>query len=87
MIHTIRPADLRMVCDVPEAITQDPLYGMLVADGSIRAPETREALKQLENDPEQKPVKAEEKTDDSAAPAEAAPADKTSGRKNAANKA
>ena len=84
-IHTIRPVDLKQICEVPDAIAQDPLYAMLVEDGSIRAPETREVLRQLENDPVQKPVKAEEKPD--AAPAEApaegtaAPAEKTAGRK------
>ena len=84
-IHTIRPADLKQICEVPDAIAQDPLYAMLVEDGSIRAPETREVLRQLENDPVQKPVKTEEtdsaKAAESSADGAAAPAEKTAGRK------
>ena len=85
VLHTIRPADLKMICEVPESITQDPLYDLLTADGSIRAPETREVLRQLENNPVQKPVKAEEtdsaKAAEASADGAAAPAEKTAGRK------
>ena len=54
VLHTIRPADLKMICEVPDSITQDPLYDLLAADGSIRAPETREVRRQLENDLERR---------------------------------
>ena len=55
VLHTIQPADLRGVTEVPDSIRQDPLFDMLVRDGSLRVPETKEELKQLENDPEAKP--------------------------------
>ena len=86
VIHTIRPEDLRIVTEAPEAIRQDPLFDMMVRDGSLRVPETKAELKKLENDPEPKaPVtKAQESAEDNSS---AAPADeKKSGRKSAENK-
>ena len=86
VIHRIRPADLRVATEAPEAIRQDPLFDMMVRDGSLRVPETKAELKKLENDPEPKaPVtKAQElaEANSSAAPAD----DKKSGRKSAENK-
>jgi len=81
VIHTIRPADLRVFSEVPEAIRQDPLFDMMLRDGSLQIAETKKDQKRLENDPKPKaPVKkaptmkaqepAEEKG--SAAPIEAA---------------
>ena len=54
VIHTIRPADLRLVSEAPEAIRQDPLFDMMVRDGSLQVPETKAEVKKLENDPVQK---------------------------------
>ena len=42
---------LRTMQDVPEAIKQDLLFDMLVADGSIKTPETVAQRKLLEQDP------------------------------------
>ena len=42
---------LRIMVDVPEAIKQDLLFDMLVADGSIKTPETAAQRKLLEQDP------------------------------------
>ena len=52
VIYRIRPED-RLVYkdDVPEAIRDDLLFRMLVADGSIEVIETVEQRKKLENDP------------------------------------
>jgi len=52
VIHMIRPADLRITTEMPDAIRQDPLFGMMVKDGTLRATETKSELKKLENDPE-----------------------------------
>lgn len=54
VIHTIRPEDLRIVTEAPEAIRQDPLFDMMVRDGSLRVPVTKAEVKKLENDPEPK---------------------------------
>ena len=43
MLHTMQ--------DVPEAIRQDRLFDLLVADGSIKTPETVAQRKLLEQDP------------------------------------
>ena len=50
-IYSIRPNQLMTIVTVPDAIRQDPLYDLLVADQSIRVPENGEELKRLENDP------------------------------------
>lgn len=42
---------LRTMQDVPEAIRQDLLFDMLVADGSIKTPETAAQRKLLEQEP------------------------------------
>lgn len=54
VIHRIRLADLRVATEAPEAIRQDPLFDMMVRDGSLRVPETKAEVKKLENDPEPK---------------------------------
>ena len=59
VLFRIRPADLRVTIEAPESIIQDPLFSMMVADGSLRVPETRDVLRQLENDPDAKPAKTE----------------------------
>ena len=61
VIHRIRANELRNITPVPDAIKQDPLYALLVEDGSLKAPESKLDLKALENDPNaklEKPVKA-----------------------------
>ncbi len=40
-----------MVSNVPEAVKQDVLFNMLVADGSIKVPENEGQKKALEQDP------------------------------------
>ena len=51
-IYRITPAD-RLVYkdDAPEAIREDPIFQMLLADGSIEVIETVEQRKKLESDP------------------------------------
>ncbi len=80
VLFAVTPADLlKPLTDVPESIRQDPLFGMLVADGSLDVVEKKEDLKRLENDPDKKP----EKTGTAGtAPAEAKASDgKTAGKK------
>ena len=52
VVHTIHPEDLKVYQDVPDAVQEDPLFRMLLADGSILLPpkDTKER-KNLENDP------------------------------------
>ena len=78
-IYSIRPNQLMTIVEVPDAIRQDPLYDLLVADQSIRVPENGEELKRLENDPWAK--SAAERV-----PAENDPAAKTSNKKEKAEK-
>ena len=61
VICRIHAHELRTITEVPEAIKQDPLYALMVEEGSLKAPESRLDLRALENDPEaklEKPVKA-----------------------------
>ena len=80
---------LRTMQDVPEAIKQDLLFDMLVADGSIKTPETVAQRKLLEQDPmigmtaegksekTEKPAKpAKTETKAEVKPAEVKPSDK-----------
>ena len=80
VLFAIRPADRMSFIEAPESIRQDPLFEMLLSDGSLETPTSKADQKKLENDPEKKPEKAEETV--SAAPAEA----KASGRKNTEKK-
>ena len=41
-----------MIENVPDSIRQDPLFDMMVREGSIRVPETAAEKKVLENDPD-----------------------------------
>ena len=54
VIHRITADKLRSITEVPEAIRQDPLFAMMVKDGSLKAPENKLDLLALENDPEAK---------------------------------
>ena len=61
VIHRIHAHELRNITPVPDAIKQDPLYALMVEEGSLKAPESKIDLKALENDPEaklEKPAKA-----------------------------
>ncbi len=51
LLHKITPADLGLFHDAPESIKQDPLFQMLVNDGSIKFPEDALTNRALENDP------------------------------------
>ena len=47
----IRPQDLLTIMDAPEEIREDPLFDMLIADGSLEAVRSVEQQKSLESDP------------------------------------
>jgi len=51
-IHRIRIHELRNIVTVPDEIVQDPLFALMVEDGSLKAPENKLELKALENDPD-----------------------------------
>jgi hypothetical protein len=65
----IRPDELRTFKSVPDAVRQDPLFDMLLRDGTIEVPETKADIKRLEYDPVAPAARAEETGAD--APAEA----------------
>ena len=51
LLHRITPRDLNLFREVPESIQQDPLFQMLVEDGSIKFPADAAKDKALEQDP------------------------------------
>ena len=51
LIHRITQRDLGVFRDVPESIQQDPLFQMLVDDGSIKYPADAAKDRALEQDP------------------------------------
>ena len=57
LLHRILPVHLGTFHEAPDSIRQDPLFHMLLNDGSLELPTTREKQKQLENDPMKKPGK------------------------------
>ena len=57
VLFAVHPADRCVFLDAPDSIRQDPLFNMLLNDGSLELPTTREKQKQLENDPMKKPEK------------------------------
>ena len=57
VLFAVHPADRCVFLDTPDSIRQDPLFHMLLNDGSLELPTTREKQKQLENDPMKKPGK------------------------------
>jgi hypothetical protein len=59
-IHRIHAHELRNITEVPDAIVQDPLYALMVDEGSLKAPESKIDLKALENDPDAAIAKGEE---------------------------
>ena len=50
-IHRIKAENLNLFQEAPESIREDPLFNLLVADGSIRFPEDAVSRKNLENNP------------------------------------
>ena len=69
VLFSIKPADRMTFIEAPESIRQDPLFDMLLHDGSIQIPTNRAEQEKLENDPEAKAPETAENTG-SAAPAE-----------------
>ena len=59
VIHRIHAHELRNITEVPDAIVQDPLYALMVEEGSLKAPESKIDLKALENDPDAVIAKSE----------------------------
>jgi hypothetical protein len=51
LLFRVTPRDLGLFVDAPESIKQDPLFQMLVDDGSVKFPEDARSNKALENDP------------------------------------
>lgn len=47
----ITPTDLMAIKDAPEFFMEDPLYDLLVSEGSLEAVRTVEQKKRLESDP------------------------------------
>ncbi len=62
VLFRIRPEDRRNMIQAPDSIRQDPLFDLLVSDGSLRVPANAAERKALENDPGDVPpaVPAEE---------------------------
>ena len=52
VIFSVTPSDRKLLVEAPEAIRQDPLFAMLVADGSIEAVISDDRKRVLEQDPE-----------------------------------
>ena len=50
-VYRIKAEDLNLFREAPESVKEDPLFDLLVADGSIRFPEDAVSRKKLENDP------------------------------------
>ena len=84
VLYTVRPNQLQTLIEVPDAVRQDPLFEMLVHDGTIQVPETKAQKKVLENDPTSKlpEIEAVEEKKIETAAAEVT-AEKASGRKTA----
>ena len=80
VLFTVHPAVRGVFLDAPDSIRQDPLFGMMLSDGSLELPTISARVKQLENDPMKEPEKA--KPVRSAASA----GDRTPGGKGAAEK-
>ena len=59
VIHRIHAHELRNITEVPDTIVQDPLYALMVDEGSLKAPESKIDLKALENDPDAVIAKSE----------------------------
>ena len=83
VLFAIRPSDRLLFVEAPESIHQDPLFDMLLRDGSIQMPETGKERAKLENDPE---GKIQEEESEASAPAASADPGKKAARKPAESK-
>ena len=54
-LFTVTPQTRLTFQEAPEAIRDDPLFRMLLADRSIEVADNGPRMKQLENDPEHEP--------------------------------
>ena len=50
-IFSINPPDLLSFLEAPEEIRLDPLFGLMIAEGSLEAVHSVDQRKKLENDP------------------------------------
>ena len=50
-VFAVTPVQRNIFTEAPEAIREDPLFSLLVADGSMEVAVTAARKKQLENDP------------------------------------
>ena len=50
-LFTVTPARRNIFTEAPEAIREDPLFDLLVADGSMEVAVTATRKRELENDP------------------------------------
>ena len=53
LIYEIRARDLLVILDAPDEIRVDPLFDLLVKEGSLQVVSSSEAQKMLEIDPKQ----------------------------------
>ena len=81
-IFRITPSQLNTLIEAPDAIRKDPLFDLMVAEGSLRANLSLSDRRQLENDPTAG-VSAEGRE---AVPTAADPASDTAARKRTAKK-
>jgi len=51
MVFSVRPDTRLIFVEAPESIQEDPLFAMLLAEGSLEAPQSAVRRRQLENDP------------------------------------
>ena len=51
IVYRVKPGDLGLIREAPEAIREEGLFGLLVSDGSLEAVESVSRRKTLENDP------------------------------------
>lgn len=51
VVHRITPAMIGLFHEAPEAVREDMLFGLLLADGSIKTPEDAKVNRNLEQDP------------------------------------
>ena len=59
VLYRITADQLRIATEIPESVKEDPLFALMVKDGSLKAPDSKLELKVLENDPDAKITKTE----------------------------
>ena len=55
VVFAVHPYEVKSLLTAPEAIREDPLFDMLLQDGSIKAVRSEEQKKRLEKDPDAGP--------------------------------